>query len=191
MKPTESADVHADRHVSAVHVEHHDRIGPTWPTDLSPLFAAAPANLGVEHDPRWMAALQQALGHEPHVLIARDDAGNMTGYLPMALVSSRWFGRMLVSLPYVNRAGVVASDAAVAHGLIEHATALAGRLGVDYLELRHSIPVDHQAFNASRQDKVLMTMPLPADDQALWDQLRSKVRSHIRGGRRQIGRAHV
>lgn len=137
-----------------------------------------------EHDPRWLDVLGEALGHATAALIARDRAaGPIRGYLPLALVRSRLFGRFLVSLPYLNRAGVVAADPTVRGELIDAAADLAGRRGVQYLELRHHADaVTHRAITHNRDDKALMVLDLPADPDALWTGLNAKVRNQVRKG---------
>lgn len=130
------------------------------------------------------------MGHRPYALVAREPAadanaggGAIRGYLPLALVRSRLFGRFLVSLPYLNRAGVVADDPATAAALIEQAVALAAEHDVQYLELRHGADaVAHDALGATRDEKVRMVLDLPADAGGLWDLIGSKVRNQIRKG---------
>lgn len=137
---------------------------------------------GGEHDPRWLDVLHQALGHRPYCLLARDAQRQIVGYLPLAYVSSLLFGRFLVSLPYLNRAGVVSSDTHVAAALLDHACDLADQLGVQYLELRHGSPIEHARLNACRDEKVRMVLELPSDESALWQVIDAKVRNQIRKG---------
>ena len=140
---------------------------------------------GIEHDPRWLAVLRDSLGHRPVALIARDDAGRFRGWLPMVSVSSRLFGRFLVSLPYLNRGGVVADDEKTAAALLDEADSLAARMRVQYLELRQADePLRHPMLNARREDKVNMMLGLPAegDPDSLWSAIGSKVRNQVRKG---------
>lgn len=150
-----------------------------------------------EHDPRWLSVLQNALGHRPIVLIARENnsnntngngngsgekAGDICGYLPLALVSTRLFGRFLVSLPYLNRAGIVTSDPSVAANLIQAAVKLADEKDVQYLELRHSEPVANDSLGFSRDEKVRMVLELPENEEALFKDIGPKVRNLVRKG---------
>lgn len=158
-----------------------------------------------EHDPRWLSVLREGMGHRPMVLLARGAGpsvpmadhpqtrgqhtfgGSICGYLPLALVSGRLFGRFLVSLPYLNRAGVVAQDAVTASALIDHAVELARELNVKYLELRHDIAScrlvsEHPWLTLGRDDKVRMVLDLPPSSEQLWQQIGSKVRNQIRKG---------
>ncbi len=154
-----------------------------------------------EHDPRWLSVLAQGLGHRPYMLISRRNGdmsasadgpnrrttaagqqSEINGYLPLALVSSWLFGRFLVSLPYLNRAGLVAQNEATASALINEAVMLADKLNVKYLELRHGEPTAHQLLDRNRADKVRMVLSLPNSADDLWDSYSAKVRNQIRKG---------
>ena len=136
-----------------------------------------------EHDPRWLSVLREALGHRPYLLVARSEGGprdSIVGYLPLALVSSGLFGRFLVSLPYLNRAGVVASDPSVAAALVDRAATLAEDLRARYLELRHEQAIDHARLGATRNEKVRMVLQLPDGPEALFNAVGPKVRNQVR-----------
>ena len=158
-----------------------------------------------EHDPAWLSVLEQGLGHRPVTLIAQErrdepengaarnghgsrsglEGGEICGYLPLALVSSRLFGRFLVSLPYLNRAGVVARDREVADRLVARAFELAEGYKVKYLELRHhdqGFVRDPEPFDYCRDEKVRMVLDLPDSEDALWKAVNAKVRNQIRKG---------
>lgn len=144
---------------------------------------AAP-NACPEHDPAWLAVLRDGLRHDTAALVA-SSRGEVAGYLPLSLLRSPLFGRHLVSLPYLNRAGVVARDEATAAALIQTAARLADQRQANYLELRHHTErIEHPALGHSRNDKVRMVLPLPMDEGALWDGLKAKVRNQVRKGDR-------
>ncbi len=150
-------------------------------------LAEAPADAGVsgEHDPGWLKVLRESMGHLTMSVIAREGGpgGVIVGYLPLALVTSRLFGRFLVSLPYLNRAGIVAADAGVRNDIFEAATGLADRFVVQYLELRHQgHTLDHASISHNRDDKVQMMLGLPQESEELWSGYSAKVRNQIRKG---------
>ncbi|MFG0247571.1 MAG: GNAT family N-acetyltransferase, partial [Phycisphaeraceae bacterium JB051] len=134
-----------------------------------------------DHDPRWLSVLAKALDHRTFVITAREDE-QVVGYLPLALVTSRLFGRFLVSLPYLNLAGVVAENDAVATALITEASDLARVHDVQYMELRHGNAHAHDSLTKQRDEKVRMVLDLPEDSDALWSNLKAKVRNQIRKG---------
>jgi FemAB-related protein (PEP-CTERM system-associated) len=110
--------------------------------------------------------------------------GQTQGLLFLALVRSVWFGRYLVSLPYLNYGGVIAENDEVMRCLMDQAVVLAKQLKVRHLELRHEQALVHPAFPFTRRDKVNMRLRLPASAGELWDQLPAKVRNQVRKGQK-------
>jgi len=158
---------------------------PQLEREVAAFLLASPESIGAcgEHDPRWLHVLRGALGHHPMMLIAREqETGPIVGYLPLALVASRLFGRFLVSLPYLNRAGVVAADPAIASQLIGKAIELSDQFNTKYLELRHGQPTEHASLPSSRADKFRMVLKLYENDAALMKAVGPKVRNLIRKG---------
>lgn len=178
-------------------------------SELNHFLLSAPDDSGVcpEHDPRWLDVLRDGFSHRTFMLIARSSVlngpttsesdhhsqarrlhrGAICGYLPLTLVSSRLFGRFLVSLPYVNRAGVVAEDQSIRISLVEQAIELARQHDVKYLELRSHQTADqrldhHPKFQVGRSNKVRMVLPLPDTATTLWQSVGAKVRNQIRKG---------
>lgn len=127
----------------------------------------------------WSRVLQRGLRHQMLCLQAVQGQ-KLTGVLPLALVQSRLFGRFLVSLPYLNSAGVLADTIEAEHALIDRAIELADQLEVRYLELRHEHPIDHPKLVAGVTDKVHMRLTLPDSADDLWNSIGSKVRNQIR-----------
>jgi serine/alanine adding enzyme len=166
-------------------IEIHERPSAALVALARSFAAATETSQGCygERDPAWLDVLHDGLGHRPFLLLARD-GGGVNGYLPLALVSSRLFGRFLVGLPYVTHAGVLAADDGVAASLRDAAIDLAARLDVDHLELRELRPNGDPRFAVTRGDKVRMTRSLPSDADALWRDLGNKVRNQIRKGER-------
>ncbi len=174
--------------MAVTQVIHH--IDDTLAQELRGFLAGLPAGSGAcgEHDPGWLTVLREALGHRTMAIVARENAaghrvGRLVGYLPLALVSSHLFGRYLVSLPYLNRAGVVAVDESVRDAIVDGAAELADQLKVQYLELRHQGKgISHSAITRNRDDKVHMRMNLPGEVEELWSGYNAKVRNQVRKG---------
>ncbi len=95
-----------------------------------------------------------------------------------------FFGRYLVSLPYLNSNGVISSSPEVQTLLVDRAVQLADELGARNLELRHERPVEHSAFNGKLTSKVHLRMRLPATADRLWTGYDPKVRNQVRKGER-------
>lgn len=147
-------------------------------------FAMQGESVALSRHPRWLMILRQAMGHRTLALEARS-GDKTTGLLPLAEVSSWLFGRFLVSLPYLNSNGVIATSAASEIALVEKAVEIADELGVRYLELRHERPIELAALNGAMTGKVHMRLPLPATQNDFWKSLDTKVRNQIRKGEKQ------
>lgn len=136
---------------------------------------------------KWLRILHRGLGHYP-VLIEALKGDRLVGRMALARVESWLFGRLLVSLPYVNLAGVqvtTAEGGPVEEALVEQAVALARAWDVRYLELRQAHPTAHPALTEASTAKVRMVRALPATPEALWDSFKSKLRSQIRSGQKR------
>ena len=130
-------------------------------------------------DPGWLAVLERGLKHQAYCVEAVA-AAKTVGLLPLAYVSSLLFGRFLVSLPYLNTGGVLADNEEIARGLVDRAVALADRLEVRYLELRHEKPLVHPALTHALTSKVHMRLALPPNSKKLWEDFDPKVRNQVR-----------
>jgi len=137
----------------------------------------------------WLRILRDGLQHEPYCVQAKR-GDTVVGMLPLAFVKSALFGRFLVSLPYINSAGVIACDAKTASGLLDGAVQLADELNVRYLELRQEQEFAHASLGAANATKVLMRLPLPATAEALWNGFKAKLRSQIRSGQKHDFRVY-
>src|SRR6476619_2885472 len=85
----------------------------------------------------WQKLVHETFGHEPHHIIVRTSPeGPIVGLLPLFLVRSRIFGRMLVSTPQAAYGGVLANSDEVAELILRRAQELAQELEVEFLELR-------------------------------------------------------
>lgn len=125
----------------------------------------------------WKKLNRQALGHDSIYLQART-AGAIVGVLPLTIVSSRLFGRIVCSMPFVNFGGPCALDDATRALLAAHAKAIADRVNARYLELRCLEPVDTDMPVSTH--KVSLTLALTPDPDVLWNAFSSKHRTTVR-----------
>ena len=155
--------------------------------DWDSFVDAHPAATGY-HRWAWRRVFEGAFGHETVYLAAREH-GRIVGVLPLVVFRRSWFGTFVVSLPFVNYGGVLASDRIVAKRLLEAAAALTCQFRASHLELRHrarafpDLPV--------KSHKVAMLMPLASDVEAAWNALDRKVRNQIRKAEKSGLRASV
>lgn len=150
-------------------------------SDLASLdrFAAEHPNATAGHRAIWPKVLEKGLGHKPYTLTAWRD-GQVVGFLPLVETRSLIFGRNLVSLPYLNEAGVLADELDTKHQLIQRTIELGHKLRVRRVELRNRMPYPSTKLNPIRTDKVRMLLPLPTDTETLWTTIGSKTRNLIR-----------
>jgi hypothetical protein len=107
----------------------------------------------------WSQINEHALRNRSFNLIARDGA-SVRGVLPLTLVSSPWFGRVLCSMPFVNYGGLVVTDAAAASALLRAAQSCASEWQADYLELRCTSEIETDMLVSTR--KISMHIELTA-----------------------------
>lgn len=131
------------------------------------------------HDAHWLHVLRDGLGHVPFAIEATRE-GKTCGWLGLAYVRSTLFGRYLVSLPYLNSAGIQCDDELVAQKLINRAVLFAGELQVKNLELRHERPVSSPTLLTGIANKAIMRLRLPSFPGPLWVELPAKVRNQVR-----------
>ncbi len=133
------------------------------------------------HPWAWKTVIEETYGHPSHYLAAVSNRG-IQGVLPLVAMKSRLFGHFLVSLPFVNYGGLVASSAGAGELLLERAAGLATELGAQHVELRQGsvAGISWQEVMA----KVAMVVPLPHTTEDLWNGLSSRLRNKIRHARK-------
>jgi FemAB-related protein (PEP-CTERM system-associated) len=155
-----------------MHVREIEEPGPEWIEYLNRHSFSCQS-----HDPRWGRIFHEVFGHRP-VYLQVEEADRVQGVLPLVMMSSRLFGRFMVSMPYLNHGGICASSPQARDALLEKAVELAQKLKVHYLELRHESPVDW--LLVVRQHKVGMRLALPKDPDVLFQSFSAKLRSQVR-----------
>jgi FemAB-related protein (PEP-CTERM system-associated) len=100
-------------------------------------FVRAHAFGTVFHLRAWQRLIEGAFGHTPvHLVASEGPSGRIAGLLPLFLVHSRIFGRMLISTPQAAYGGIIADSQETADNLLGHAQEMARHFGVRFLELR-------------------------------------------------------
>ena len=84
----------------------------------------------------WKQVIEDAFGWPTYYLMAEEE-GRIAGVLPLVWQKSWLFGSFLTSLPFLSGGGVAACSQAVEEGRVQEASALARRLNVSHVELRH------------------------------------------------------
>ena len=135
-----------------------------------------------DHLAGWKPVFRDVFGHEPHYLVARR-ASEIVGLLPVVSFRSRLFGRFLVSLPFLNYGGVLASDVQAAAALATRAKHLAIRAGARHVEYRHAAP--QLPGRPSRTHKIAVRLGLPTSPEALWTSIDRKARNQVRKAQKE------
>lgn len=131
----------------------------------------------------WGRVIERVWNHEPHHLLA-ETRGEIRGVLPLFHVKSRLFGSMLVSSPNAVYGGVAADSTEIGEALLTEAKQLAGRLQVDYLELRDTEKTGLGKDTDLHRKDLYFTFahPISTDEEALMKTLPRDIRTMIRKG---------
>ncbi len=138
-------------------------------------------NASVYHSSAIKQVIVQTFGHSCHYLAAVNNENEIKGIVPLIEMNSRLFGHFLVSLPYFNYGGILASSTNAQLQLISAASDLASQKDADYIEYRNCNDVMPLP---SVSKKVALLRNLPQTTEKLWSELGSKVRAQIRKGQR-------
>jgi len=144
-------------------------------------FVQGHSSATVYHLWPWRRVFEEVFGHRTVYLIARR-GGVVAGILPLVRFDTWLFGRFMVSLPFVNYGGVVASDDVVARALLDAARAQAQHARARHVELRDV----RRRFPElpARSHKVAMLLRLRSSEAEQWDGLDRKVRNQVRKAER-------
>lgn len=126
----------------------------------------------------WMQVMRHAFGHEVLPLVC-SEGDTVRGVLPLVLINSKIFGKILCSLPFLNYCGVASDSDSADAALLESARCIAREKRVDYLELRSSRELSIENLCLSTH-KISMSIALEEDAEALWSRFSSKHRTNIR-----------
>ena len=110
--------------------------------------------------------------------MAAREGESVRGVLPLTKVSSRLFGKRMVSQAFSNYGGPLADNASAVDELLNSAFEIALEHGCSSVELRNieALPYDL----VSQEDKVCMVLPLARDPDKLWRGFRPEIRNRVR-----------
>jgi FemAB-related protein (PEP-CTERM system-associated) len=94
----------------------------------------------------WKKTLEASFRYRAEYLLAID-SGRLRGVLPLFLIDNPIMGRVLLSSPFAMYGGILADSPEVLAAIAAHATGMAKRLEVQYLELRNSFPEQCAGFH--------------------------------------------
>lgn len=95
------------------------------------------------HRPAWTRMVERVFGHEGIYLVVRED-GRVHGVLPLTYVRSRLFGNRLISQPFSDYGGPVATGEAARDALYQRAVEIADDRGCEFMELRNTVALPYE-----------------------------------------------
>jgi FemAB-related protein (PEP-CTERM system-associated) len=136
------------------------------------------------HHLGWRNVVEKTYHHTPYYLLAMDGEA-VAGILPLFLIGSPFFGRLLVTAPYLSYGGLLADDERAAHALVQAAREAAIEQRAKCVEIRGLQRVDEGLL---LKDKYCsFRLPLGVGPEALWRQLeggraRKAIRKALKSG---------
>jgi len=125
----------------------------------------------------WKRVIELAYGHRSFYLMAHEN-GQTKGILPLILMRSRFFGKSLVSLPFLDDGGMTASDAESSTLLYREAIRLYEDSKADSLEFRNRWPSNIEL--PTHGSKVTLRLNLASSPDQMWKLFDAKLRNQIR-----------
>jgi len=127
----------------------------------------------------WQEVIEAAYGHRTHFLLAEQHQ-QVVGVLPLVHMKHPLSGNRLISMPFLDMAGVLADSENIADCLRQEALQLMRRIGASGLELRQKDDRSDRDATTVPGQRVLMLRDLPADPETLQQSFRAKLRNQIR-----------
>ncbi|MGH7279082.1 MAG: FemAB family XrtA/PEP-CTERM system-associated protein [Candidatus Rokuibacteriota bacterium] len=154
-------------------IVRYDPVDKSWDR-----FVEQHPHATVAHLSAWGRIIAGAYGHET-IYVGAEEGGELGGVLPLVSISSRLFGRCLVSMPFLDYGGVLAvpgseAEAALANAALGLAQARGASLGLRQFSatgLPHTVA----------EGRVTMLLPL-APEESVWKALPSERRNRVRKG---------
>jgi FemAB-related protein (PEP-CTERM system-associated) len=147
-------------------------------------FVEATPGATLGHAAAWAPVMSEAYGLTSCYLAARDAAGAIEGVLPLVNFRTVRGRRELVSLPFLDAAGILARSREAADALLAAALEHARTSRAGAVELRHATAVDGVPAPAEIH-RIDLVLPLEASEEAQWKALRAKVRNQTRKAERE------
>lgn len=133
------------------------------------------------HQTGWKKVIQNTYHHKPYYLYAEDESGKIAGIFPLFYMSSPFFGRRLVSVPFAPYGGICANEKIVQKALIEEAIGIANKLGVDYCEFRNFKPCNDENLSCTTNYSTFL-LDVTSGSEKIWSSMNRNVRNRIRKG---------
>jgi FemAB-related protein (PEP-CTERM system-associated) len=142
-------------------------------------FVASRDDRSHYHRAGWARVIRNAFGQRPLYRAAR--AGDaVEGVMPVVAFASPVFGRYLVSVPFLNRGGILAATDRARRALLEDAGELVRATRSRHCELRGVAGAAGAGELPARENKVSMSLSLDGGRDEVWKRVGPKVRNLVR-----------
>lgn len=145
-------------------------------------FVSSHGQGSVFHLSKWQRMIEGSFKHEPRHLIQEDSGGHIVGILPLFLVRSRIFGRMLISTPQSAYGGILVDDPCSAVSLLAKARQIARDEKVRFLELRNFRNALDSPDLKAKDLYVTFRTELDSDSEKIMLTIPRKTRAECRAG---------
>ena len=126
------------------------------------------AHAVLAHQLEWRFVVEETFGHQSFYLTAYRQQ-RIVGVLPLFFVNSIFFGRFLVTSPFLTFGGIISDDEEAECALVEKAIQLTRELNADYLEIRNEIPCGY--ISNTKCDYYTLVIDLSNGEEKIWNSL--------------------
>lgn len=136
-------------------------------TDWSSYIETSPHAV-FAHQLGWKSVVEETFGHQAFYLMAYRQQ-RLVGVLPLFFVKSIFFGRFIVTSPFLTFGGIIGDDEEAKAALIEKAIQLLKELNADYLEIRNEIQC--QYISNTKSYYYTLILDLSNGEEKIWNSL--------------------
>lgn len=132
------------------------------------------------HRPAWFVSVARATGNEALALV-QERAGEIAAFLPLDMIHSPVFGRLLASTGFAVGGGLLTTESADPDSMFAAVEELARRRSCPAIELRGGVlPAGGNGWAIKTESHCNFARPLAADDNAQLSSIPRKQRAEVR-----------
>lgn len=150
---------------------------PSYEKDWNTYIDASPKAVFAHHL-GWKRVVEETFGHRHYYLMAYRQ-NQVVGVLPLFMVKSLFFGRYLVTSPFLTFGGLISDDEEAASALVKRAVHIAQETKADYMEIRNE-----RIYSQLPHTKDLyytLILDISSGEEGVWNaKLKSTARRNVR-----------
>jgi FemAB-related protein (PEP-CTERM system-associated) len=133
----------------------------------------------VYHTTEWQQVIRETYGYLPHHVTA-ENAGRITGVLPLFEVHSLISGRHLTAIPFSHYVTMLYENDEALQSLVRQTQQIARQRGCRYVEVRGSAQVlANLGFRTSSHNRISL-LDLRAGKKALWNKVHNSTQRNVK-----------